>query len=69
MLFRSVVRYAEHDLLQSGYLLGENRIAGTCAVADVPYGKGRVILYGFPVQHRAQTWGTFKLFLNGIFYP
>lgn len=65
---RAAASYAEHDLLQSGYMIGESMLAGACAVADIPYGEGRVILYGFPPQNRAQTWGTFKLFFNGLFY-
>ena len=64
----SVVNYAEGDVLQSGWMIGEKRIRGATAVADVSFGKGRVILLGFPVQSRAQTWGTFKLLLNSLYY-
>ena len=35
---------------------------------EAPMGKGRIILNTFRVQHRGQTWGTFKLLFNSIFY-
>jgi hypothetical protein len=59
-------RYAEKDALRSGWLLGESRIAGKIALAEVSMGKGRVILFGFRPQHRGQTWGTFPLIFNSI---
>ena len=30
-------------------------------------GRGRVVVLGFRVQHRGQTWGTFKMLFNAIF--
>jgi hypothetical protein len=63
---RVVARYAERDVLRSGWLLGEKLIAGKIALAEAPFGKGRIVLFGFRPQHRAQTWGTFPFIWNAI---
>jgi len=39
-------------------------IAGRPTLVSVPYGQGRVVLYGFRVQHRHQAHGTYKLLFN-----
>jgi len=64
---RSVVKYAPEALL-SGWISGEEHLTGHSALADVPFGKGRVILIGFPAQYRAQSHGSFKYFFNSLFY-
>ena len=61
-----LVQYPERDILQSGWLVGEEQIAGTAAMMSVEYGEGSVVLFGFRPQHRAQTHGTFKLFFNAL---
>ena len=61
-----LVQYPERDILRSGWLVGEEQIAGTAGMISVGYGKGSVILFGFRPQHRAQTHGTFKLFFNAL---
>ncbi len=63
---RVIARYADNNVLQSGWLLGENYIKNRVALAEVSMGKGRVILFGFRPQHRGQTWGTFPFIFNAI---
>jgi hypothetical protein len=63
---RVVARYAERNVLRSGWLLGEKLIAGRIALAEVTLGKGRIVLFAFRPQHRAQTWGTFPFIWNAI---
>jgi hypothetical protein len=41
---------------------------GAAASMEVAVGGGRVIMHAFRVQHRGQTWGTFKLLFNSVFY-
>jgi len=60
-----IARYVEKPL-QSGYASDESLIANTGALVDVPFGEGRVILFGFRPQHRGQTLGTFKLLFNSV---
>ena len=61
-----VARYVDRDILQSGWLLGEEVIANKAAAAVVRHGEGRVVLIGFRPQHRDQTHGTFKLVFNAL---
>ncbi len=63
---RVVARYAETNVLQSGWLLGESYIKNKIALAEVTMGKGRIVLFGFRPQHRGQTWGTFPFIFNAI---
>jgi hypothetical protein len=60
------VRYAERELLQSGLLIGEEKLAKRGAVVSAKMGEGRVVLIGFPAQHRSQTHGTYKLLFNAL---
>lgn len=63
---RIVASYDDEDVLKSGWIVGGERIVGKTAMAEIPVGKGRVVMYGFRVQHRAQSHGTFKLLLNAL---
>ncbi len=62
------VRYAEENILQSGWLIGEKYLSKKPYVVEYKVGKGKVILLTTPVQHRAQMHGNFKLLFNSIFY-
>jgi hypothetical protein len=58
-------RYVD-DPLRSGYALHPSRIAGKAALVTADVGAGRVVLFGFPPQHRGQTRATFKLLFNAL---
>ena len=58
--------FVEREILQSGWLLGEQVIAKKAAAVSVKYGDGKVVVLGFRPQHRDQTHGTFKLVFNSL---
>jgi hypothetical protein len=53
--------------LASGYLLHPERIEGKAAALEVAYGNGRIYLFGFKPQWRAQSHSTYKFFFNAIY--
>jgi hypothetical protein len=65
---RVVLSFADTDVLMSGMLRGEQEIAGTPAVIDVPVGDGHVVLFANRPFWRWQTQGSHALVLNTILH-
>jgi hypothetical protein len=64
------VRYPNTDLRASGWVRGEDYIAGRAAAVQVDFAQGgRIVLFGLRPQHRAQTHATFKLLFNALVMP
>ncbi len=61
------VRYPNVDLVGSGWLKGEELMAGKAAVVVVDLNPGRIVLFGLRPQHRAQTRATFPLLFNAFY--
>lgn len=56
------------DILASGWIKGAEQLERKAAAVALELGKGRVVLFGFRVQHRAQTEETFKLLFNALYW-
>jgi hypothetical protein len=68
-LQRSVIAWYPDDakdILISGYAHGAERLERKAAAISFVQGKGRIVMFGFRVQHRAQTEGTFQMLFNAI---
>jgi len=64
--YETIVLYADRDILQSGWLIGEENLAKKAGMIAAKYGEGKAVLIGFRTQHRAQTHATFKLLFNAL---
>ncbi len=62
-----VARYPNTDLVASGWMKGEDLMAGRAAIVEVEMNPGRLVLFGLRPQHRAQTQATFPLLFNALY--
>ena len=62
-----VARYPNTGVVASGWLKGEELMAGRAAVVTMETNPGRIVLFGLRPQHRAQTHATFPLLFNALY--
>jgi len=55
--------------LLSGYIKGEKMLDRAVMIIRIDYHQGHVIVLGGRVQHRSQTFGTFKFLFNSLYSP
>jgi hypothetical protein len=63
-----VARYPRENILQSGWLLGEDYLKDQANVIAFRVGRGYVVTYGSQIDFRTQPRATFKLLFNGMFH-
>jgi hypothetical protein len=62
-----VARFADaKEILLSGWLLGNEKIAGKGAIVEVGRGKGRLVMFAFRPQYRGQSIATLPFLFNAI---
>jgi zinc carboxypeptidase len=62
-----VARYPNSGVVASGWLKGEELMAGRAAVVTMDTNPGRIVLFGLRPQHRAQTHATFPMLFNALY--
>jgi hypothetical protein len=65
--YEIIASYPDRDILESGWLIGEENLRKRTAMVVAKIGNGKIILLGFRPQHRAQTHGTYKLLFNSLY--
>ena len=68
MSTKIVARYPDSNPFMSGRLIGDQILHNKPALVEIGYGKGKIIMFGFRPQNRAQPHGTFMMFFNSLYY-
>jgi hypothetical protein len=63
---KSVITYDNDNALLSGWLLGGKMLNGKSALVEAPLGQGKLLLFGFRPQYRAQSWATYIPVTNAL---
>jgi hypothetical protein len=63
-----VASFPDSNPFRSGRLIGEGILHKKPVLIEAAYGKGKIVMFAFHPQHRAQTHGTFMLFFNSLYY-
>jgi hypothetical protein len=66
--YKNISWFDGRELLRSGWAVGQEKLAGTIAVADVDVGNGKLFIMAPEVAQRAQSYGTFKFLFNALLY-
>ena len=66
----AILRYPQGGIVQAGWFAVQApfTLAGSSALADVPFGAGHVVLFGFRPQFRGQFRASYKFLFNAILY-
>jgi len=64
---RPIATFDTGTPLRSGWAWGQQYLKGGVIAAEATVGKGRVLLFGPEILHRAQPHGTFKLLFNSLY--
>jgi len=61
------IRYANNNVEQSGFLVGEEYIKGRPAAVEIPLEKGKIVMFAHSLIGLYQVQSNFSMLFNTIF--